>query len=240
VTALDIFTYGGQQVRTIHIDGEPWFVAADVCAVLGIANSRDALARLDADEKGVGITDTLGGAQQVAVVNESGLYALTWTSRKEAAATFRRWVKREVLPSIRKTGQFGSALPTNFAEALELAAVKVREIESLEAKAAADAPKVDAFDRLMDADGHYPMDAVAKMIGIGRNTLFRRLREAGILQAGSRLPYQRYAHHFVVIAQTWEDSEGGVHPTTTTKVRPSGLSFILQKLDAPVEVISTG
>lgn len=240
MTALDIFTYGGQQVRTIHIDGEPWFVAADVCAVLGIANSRDALARLDADEKGVGITDTLGGAQQVAVVNESGLYALTWTSRKEAAATFRRWVKREVLPSIRKTGQFGSALPTNFAEALELAAVKVREIESLEAKAAADAPKVDAFDRLMDADGHYPMDAVAKMIGIGRNTLFRRLREAGILQAGSRLPYQRYAHHFVVIAQTWEDSEGGVHPTTTTKVRPSGLSFILQKLDAPVEVISTG
>lgn len=240
MTALDIFTYGGQQVRTIHIDGEPWFVAADVCAVLGIANSRDALARLDADEKGVGITDTLGGAQQVAVVNESGLYALTWTSRKEAAATFRRWVKRDVLPSIRKTGQFGSALPTNFAEALELAAVKVREIESLEAKAAADAPKVDAFDRLMDADGHYPMDAVAKMIGIGRNTLFRRLREAGILQAGSRLPYQRYAHHFVVIAQTWEDSEGGVHPTTTTKVRPSGLSFILQKLDAPVEVISTG
>ena len=236
MSALDIFSYSGQQVRTVAIDGEPWFVAADVCRILEHTNPTMALAGLDDDEKGLRNVDTLGGQQSMAVINEPGLYSLIIRSRKAEAKQFKRWITHEVLPSIRKTGQFGSALPTNFAEALELAAVKVREIEALEAKAAVDAPKVEAFDRLMDSDGHYPMDAVAKMIGIGRNTLFRRLREAGILQTGSRLPYQRYAHHFEVIAQTWTDGDGNVHPTTTTKVRPSGLSFILQKLDAPMAV----
>jgi hypothetical protein len=79
-------------------------VAADVCAALGIANSRDALARLDDDEKGVVSTDTLGGAQQVAIINESGLYNLIMGSRKPQAKPFKRWVTGTVLPDIRKTG----------------------------------------------------------------------------------------------------------------------------------------
>lgn len=230
MTALNIFTYSSQQVRTVVIDGEPWFVAADIASVLDLGNVRSSLALLDDDERGVHTMDTLGGVQSVTVINEPGLYSLILRSRKAEAKTFKRWITHEVLPAIRKTGQFGSALPANFAEALELAAVKVRELEAAEARIAADAPKVEAFDRLMDSDGHYSFEAVAKMIGVGRNTLFRRLREAGVIPTGSRLPYQRYAHYFDVVAQTWRDSEGNDHPTFTTKVLPAGLPFILGKL----------
>jgi prophage antirepressor-like protein len=81
-------------------------VAKDVCEVLGIANARDALQRLDDDEKGVATTDTLGGKQTLATVYESGLYALIFTSRKEEAKAFRKWVTSEVLPAIRKTGAY--------------------------------------------------------------------------------------------------------------------------------------
>lgn len=86
--------------------GEPWFVAADVCAALTIGNSRMALDRLDDDEKGVSSIDTHGGKQDMAVVNESGLYALILGSRKPEAKRFKRWVTHDVLPSIRKTGAY--------------------------------------------------------------------------------------------------------------------------------------
>lgn len=100
------FDFQGRAVRTAMKDGQAWFVAADVCAVLEIANSRDAISRLDDDERGVSITDTPGGEQEVGVVNESGLYSLIFTSRKPQAKTFRRWVTGEVLPSIRRTGAY--------------------------------------------------------------------------------------------------------------------------------------
>lgn len=100
------FIFDTLPVRAVLRDGEPWFVAADVCAVLEISNSRDALSRLADDEKGVGNADTPGGVQQVGIVNESGLYALIFTSRKPEAQRFRRWVTGEVLPSIRKTGGY--------------------------------------------------------------------------------------------------------------------------------------
>jgi hypothetical protein len=81
-------------------------VAADVCAVLGISNNRDAMSRLDEDEKGVGSTDTLGVVQQLATVNESGLYSLILASRKTEAKRFKKWVTSDVLPSIRKTAHY--------------------------------------------------------------------------------------------------------------------------------------
>lgn len=100
------FDFESQAVRSMLRDDEPWFVAADVCRVLEIGNSRDAVARLDDDEKGVGITDTLGGQQEMTIINESGLYALIFTSRKEQAKRFRKWVTSEVLPTLRRTGRF--------------------------------------------------------------------------------------------------------------------------------------
>ena len=95
------------RVRVIERDGEPWFVAKDVCICLSIANSRDAVARLDDDEKDVGKADTLGGNQDMTLISESGLYTLVMRSNKPDAKVFRKWVTAEVLPSIRKTGCYG-------------------------------------------------------------------------------------------------------------------------------------
>ncbi|NKD55960.1 MULTISPECIES: Bro-N domain-containing protein [unclassified Haematospirillum] len=101
------FVFEDCNVRTlIDENGVPWFVASDVCLVLEISNSRDAISRLDDDEKSVGIADTPGGPQEMNIINESGLYALILTSRKPAAKRFKKWVTSEVLPSIRMTGSY--------------------------------------------------------------------------------------------------------------------------------------
>ncbi|EMI14720.1 prophage antirepressor [Bacillus stratosphericus LAMA 585] len=102
-----IFNYQDQEIRTILKDGQPWFVAKDLCEVLEIKNNRDALSRLDEDEKGVVLTDTLGGSQELAAVNEPGLYALILSSRKPEAKQFKRWITHDVIPTIRQTGQYG-------------------------------------------------------------------------------------------------------------------------------------
>lgn len=103
---LQCFDFESQAVRVLDRDGEPWFVASDVCRALDLVNSRKAVAALDGDEKDVTIGDTPGGAQKLQVINESGLYALIFKSRKPAAKRFRKWVTGEVLPAIRKTGRY--------------------------------------------------------------------------------------------------------------------------------------
>jgi prophage antirepressor-like protein len=118
------FSFEGCNIRTtVDISGNPWFLAGDVCKVLAIANSRHALTRLDPDEKGVATADTLGGQQEQAIIDESGLYSLILTSRKPEAKRFRKWVTSGVLPSIRKTGSFtkqkNTMLPTTYIQALE-------------------------------------------------------------------------------------------------------------------------
>lgn len=97
--------FGG--VRGLTIDGEPWLVGKDVALVLGYGNSRDALSRhVDEEDKGVVKHDTLGGAQDMTIINESGLYSLIFSSKLPNAKKFKRWVTNEVLPAIRKTGQY--------------------------------------------------------------------------------------------------------------------------------------
>lgn len=229
MSALEIFDYSGQQVRTVPIDGEAWFVAVDVCIALDIANSSQAVSYLDEDERSTTLISNEGWGNPVrTVISEAGLYSLILRSRKPEAKAFKRWVTHEVLPTIRKSGQFGSRVPANFADALELAAAQQREIEAAEAKIALDAPKVAAYEALIDADGYYSMEAAGKVIGIGRNTLFRKLRDAGVLQVGSNLPYQRYMHHFKITAGTRE-TPNGLMPTQTVRVRPSGLEFVAHK-----------
>ena len=90
--------------------GQPWFVAADVCAALDLPDTHKAIARLDDDEKGRNSIPTPGGQQDMSVVNESGLYNLVLGSRKPEAKRFKRWITHEVLPSIRKTGTYTSAM----------------------------------------------------------------------------------------------------------------------------------
>ncbi len=108
---LQVFRYQAQQVRTIAKDGKPWFVARDVCEVLAIANTSQALARLPDVMKGLATVDTLGGRQTVTVVTEAGLYKLAFSSRKEQAEEFTNWVASDVLPQIRKQGTY--ALPSS-------------------------------------------------------------------------------------------------------------------------------
>ena len=107
----------GAILRGLMRDGEPWFVAKDVCRILDIANHKDAVARLDNDEKeGVGIPDPIGRMQETTIISEAGLYSLVLRSRKPEAKAFKRWVTHEVLPAIRKHG--GYLTPAKLEEAL--------------------------------------------------------------------------------------------------------------------------
>lgn len=105
--SLQLFQNAGFKVRVIMRDGEPWFVAKDVCTCLEIANVSDACSRLDEDERGIVSTDTPSGKQEMLIVSEPGLYSLIGSSKKPEAKAFKRWVNHEVLPSIRKTGGYG-------------------------------------------------------------------------------------------------------------------------------------
>lgn len=106
MSELAIFAFQEKQIRTVVIGGEPWFVAKDICNALEIGNPSQALSRLESDEKGLILNDTLGGKQELAIVSESGMYALVLGSRKPEAKAFRKWVTSEVIPSIRKTGSY--------------------------------------------------------------------------------------------------------------------------------------
>ncbi len=108
-----LFQFQENEVRLIVKDNQPWFVAKDVCDILEISTHRRALMRLDDDERGFLLVNTLGGCQEMAAVNESGLYHLIFKSRKKVAKEFRKWVTSEVLPSIRKHGFFISTKPSD-------------------------------------------------------------------------------------------------------------------------------
>lgn len=95
------------EIRTIIIEGEIWFIAADVCRALEIKNVSDAIDRLDDDEKNtIVINEGIAGNPNKTIISEPGLYGLILTSRKAEAKEFKRWIKHEVLPSIRKTGGY--------------------------------------------------------------------------------------------------------------------------------------
>lgn len=123
------FDFEEQAVRVVMRGDDPWFVANDVCRVLEIGNPRDALSRLDDDERDcVGITDAIGRERQTNVINESGLYALVLTSRKEAARRFRKWITAEVLPAIRHHGRYELTPPPE-PELGQIAGLPIREAE---------------------------------------------------------------------------------------------------------------
>ncbi len=106
MNGLQIFTYNGNEVRTVQKDGEPWWVLKDVCEILGLGSPHKVFERLDEDEKGRNLIPTLGGGQEMTVINESGLYNVILRSDKPEAKPFRKWVTSEVLPAIRKYGAY--------------------------------------------------------------------------------------------------------------------------------------
>jgi len=113
-----VFNYQSKEVRTVIKDGEPWFVAKDVCDILEIKNPSDAMSRLDEDEKNTIVLNEGIGNPERSIVSESGLYNLILGSRKPEAKQFKRWITHEVIPSIRKTGTY-SAQPKTAIEALQ-------------------------------------------------------------------------------------------------------------------------
>ncbi|QGZ16867.1 anti-repressor Ant [Mycobacterium phage Phaded] len=160
------------EVRVVSIDGEPWFVAADVCRALGIVNPSQAVARLDDDERAM---SDIGLPMSVNVVNEGGLYSLILRSDKPQAKAFKRWVTHEVLPTIRKTG--GYVAPELDLTDPDIALAKLIEIAKvaqearakaafLENKIAVDAPKVRAAEEFFDTEGLYSLRDSARKLGI--------------------------------------------------------------------------
>lgn len=117
MSALSVFSFQeNHPVRVVLVNGEPWFYASDICRAIDIANHRDAVRKLDEDEKGVGSTDTPGGEQESVIISESGLYTLILRCRDAVkqgttAWRFRKWVTNEVLPAIRKSGEYSYVEP---------------------------------------------------------------------------------------------------------------------------------
>jgi len=139
--AVTVFNFQDQhEVRTVVRDGEPWFVAKDICDILELTDVSQTVQSLGDDEKGTYSIRTLGGSQRMSVISESGLYALVFKSRKPEAQAFRKWVTSEVLPTIRKTGAYvlpRSELLNKEVAAREFAALKaVAELCGLEGNAA--------------------------------------------------------------------------------------------------------
>lgn len=164
--SIELFTYEDQPVRTITLDGEPWFVLADLCRVLDIKNVKQLRDRLD---DGVcqtyPISDSLGRTQQATVVSEPGMYEVVIRSDKPEAAAFRRWITHEVIPSIRKTGGYGQVAlsgPELMAKALIEAS---RTLEALEANLAVAQPKADTWDAICSGKGDLTITDAAKVLG---------------------------------------------------------------------------
>lgn len=222
------FHFEGAAVRINQIDAEPWFVLADVCAVLEIGNPSMAASRLDADEKGISIVDTLGGPQEATTINESGLYSLVLTSRKPAAKRFKKWVTSEVLPSIRKTGHYGAdpiAALSDPATMRGLLLTYTEKVLALESKVGELAPKANALDRIADADGSMCITDAAKHLQIKPKALFDFLDRNGWtyrrMGTTARLGYQPkvqagYLTHKVVMVQREDGTDKIVESVRVT------------------------
>ncbi|MCS4277913.1 prophage antirepressor-like protein [Mycetocola sp. BIGb0189] len=175
------FDYGTFQVRVVEHDGEPWFVLADLCAVLGLTTPARVADRLD--QAGVSQAHISSGGQQrlVTIVSEPGMYEVVIRSDKAEAVAFRRWITAEVLPTIRKTGSYGAtaALPATYADALRELAATVEQTAALEAKIQIDSPKVSYVDQFVADEDLLLLRTVAKTIGVPEGELREALIARG-------------------------------------------------------------
>lgn len=237
------------RVRTMVINGSPWFVAKDVCECLDINNSRQALARLDSDEKNsVILNDGTPGNPEKGIVNEYGLYSLVLSSRKTSAKAFKRWITHEVIPTIRKHGAYmtGETLEQALTSPdflIRLATELKTEQEArrlAEQKIEADKPKVLFADSVAASHGSILVGELAKLlnqngIDIGQNRLFNWLRENGYLicRKGTdyNMPTQRSMEMqlFSIKETAITHSDGHVSISKTVKVTGKGQLYFVNK-----------
>lgn len=243
---LNIFQYQDTPVRTVTVEGEPWFVAADVARLLGYSSTAAMTRTLEADEKGVHSLHTPGGDQDFTIVSESGLYSAIFRSRVPGAQHFKRWITREVLPSIRKHGGYLTASKVEEVLAdpdtiIRLATDLKTERErraALEAQAVADKPKVLFADAVSTSKSTILIGELAKIlrangVQVGQNRLFQRLRDAGFLirRRGSdwNMPTQRSMEMglFDIKETAITHSDGHVSISKTTKVTGKGQQYFI-------------
>jgi prophage antirepressor-like protein len=175
------FPITNQVTRIVDLDGEPWWVAKDVCEVLGLDEAHKAVGRLDDDERNtIPVMDSMGRCQKTSIINESGLYSLILTSRKPEAKQFKKWVTAEVLPTIRKTGSYQAApIETQLNNPAALRGFLLSYTEkvlALEAQVAEQAPKVAALQRLEMADGSVCLTNAAKLLKVRPKDFFLHLQ----------------------------------------------------------------
>ena len=172
-------------VRSILIDGDPWFVAADVCKALEIEKTNRALSRLDDDEKGAHSVSTPGGRQRMSIISESGLYSLILGSRKPEAKAFKRWITHEVIPSIRKHGAY---MTDSLLDALEAHPEAVPEYlnrlrsenarnRELNRRLRLALPKAEYYDAFVDPADCTNIRTTAKELGVPEKQFTRYLEE---------------------------------------------------------------
>lgn len=224
-------------VRTVTINGDPWFVGKDVAAALGFTNPRDAISTHVFDEdKGVESIDTLGGKQKMTVINESGLYALVFGSRLKSAQRFKHWVTSEVLPAIRKTGSYQAPQGK---ELLALAVLEAQKTIEEQSKAIERMkPKVIFANAVETSHTSILIGDLAKLLkqnGVetGQKRLFDWMREKGYLikRKGSdwNMPTQKAMNMklFEVKESTVNNPDGSVRINRTTKVTGRGQTYFV-------------
>lgn len=228
-------------IRAIVQNGEPWFVAADVCRALDVQNHKDAVRRLDEDEKsGVVLTDPHGRPQTTNCVNEAGLYTLVLGSRKPEAKAFKRWVTHEVLPSIRKTGGYIKDQETMSDAELLAKALMVAQRQIEEKNLLIEQMKPDQIfaGAVCASDDSILMGVLAKMlrqngVDIGQNRLFQWMRENGYLinrrGADWNMPTQRSMDMglFEIKETAISHSDGHVTVSRTVKVTGKGQKYFI-------------
>lgn len=245
ITAFQHQEFG--EIRTVMRDGTPWFVAADVCRALDIINNRDAMGRLDEDEKDVASADTPGGMQSMTIVNEPGLYNLVMSSRKPEAKAFKRWITHEVIPSIRKHGFYGTDAaiermlgdPDAAITMLQAYKAEREERRRLEEQAALDAPKVLFADSVAASSQSILIGGLAKLmkqngVEVGQNRLFEWLRRDGFLMkyGESRNMPTQYAMEsglMEIKERTISNPDGSIRLTRTPKVTGKGQQYFINR-----------
>ena len=237
-------------IRAVSENGEPWFVAKDVCEALGLSNTTEALRNLDADEvSNISNSEVAqNGGRAPRIVSEPGFYKLVMRSRKPEAKAFQRWVTHEVLPAIRRDGGYMAAKPDEtpeetMARALRIADETMRRqrerIESLSGENAELRPKALFADAVAASDGTCLVGELAKMlrqngVDIGQNRLFGWLRENGWLGKSGcnrNVPTQRAMDMglFRIKETAVTHSDGHVTVTRTPKVTGKGQRYFVDK-----------
>jgi anti-repressor protein len=182
---LEIFNFENNEVRTVLVDDEPYFVGKDIAEVLGYINTRDALSKhVDLEDKHrVAIRDTIGRSQNVVAINESGLYSLIISSKLPNAKKFKRWVTKEVLPSIRKHGMYAKDELVNnpelFLEVLDNYRAEKEKNKMLVTELKETQPIVSYYNEILQSNETLTITQIAAdygMSGRAMNQLLKRLR----------------------------------------------------------------